>query len=81
MISLTRPSHFEEKGKKAMQEKQRYEALLQEIRKEYLDRDKKETIEGSFRISLDGPSELAVRYRDAEVRVEDEPVRCRRISL
>ena len=73
MISLTRPSHFEEKGKKAMQEKQRYEALLQEIRKEYLDRDKKETIEGSFRISLDGPSELAVRYRDAEVRVEGEP--------
>lgn len=73
MISLTRPSHFEEKGKKAMQEKQRYEALLQEIKKEYLDKDKKETIEGNFHISLDGPSELTVRYRDAEVRVEGEP--------
>ena len=30
--------------------KQRYEALLQEIKKEYLDKDKKETIEGSFQI-------------------------------
>ena len=73
MISLVRPSHFEEKGKQALQEKQRYEALLQEIKKEYLDKDKKETIEGSFQISLDGPSELTVRYRDAEIRVEGEP--------
>ena len=72
MISLTRPSHFEEKGKKAMQEKQRYEALLQEIKKEYLDKDKKETIEGSFQISLERPSELTVRYREAEVHVEGE---------
>ncbi len=73
MISLTRPSHFEEKGKKAMQEKQRYEALLQEIKKEYLGKDKKETIEGSFQISLERPSELTVRYREAEVHVEGEP--------
>ncbi|MGN8800243.1 DUF3656 domain-containing U32 family peptidase [Candidatus Merdisoma sp. HCP28S3_D10] len=73
MISLTRPSHFEEKGKKALKEKQQYEELLQEIKKEYLDKNKKEAIEGSFRISGDAPSKLRVRYGDLEISVEGEP--------
>ena len=38
-----------------------------------MDKDKKETIEGSFQISLERPSELTVRYREAEVHVEGEP--------
>ncbi len=73
MISLTRPSHFEEKGKKAIEEKQRYEALLRELKQKYLDQNKKENIEGSFFISKEAPSRLTVRYRDLEVSVEGEP--------
>ncbi len=73
MISLVNASHFDEKGKKALQEKQHYESLLQEMKKEYLDKDKKEAIEGCFRISLDAPSQFTARYRNVEVCIEGEP--------
>ncbi len=73
MISLTRPSHFEEKGKKALQEKQRYETLLQEMKQSYLDQDKKEGINGSFFISGEEPSKLVIQYQDTEICVMGEP--------
>lgn len=73
LMSLTRPSHFEEKGKKAIQEKQAYEKLLESLKKEYLEQDKKEEIRGSFHISTREPSSLSVSFRGLECSVEGEP--------
>jgi putative protease len=60
MISLSRPNHFEGKGKAAIQEKQAYEALLARLKKDYVEAEKKEKIQGIFRISTKNPTELVV---------------------
>ncbi len=69
LMSLSRSGHFEEKGRQAVREKQEYEALLERIQEEYLKKDKKEKIQGIFRISIDSPTEFTVRYQDTEVCV------------
>jgi len=67
LISLTRPNHFEEKSKKAIQEKQAYEALLAKLKKIYVDTEKKEKIQGNFKASTKSPTELAVSSVGEEV--------------
>jgi len=66
MISLTRPNHFDEKSKKAIQEKQTYEALLAKLKKEFLDKEKKERINGIFRSSTKSNSEFVVWSLDED---------------
>lgn len=72
LMSLSRSGHFEEKGRQAVREKQEYEALLERIHGEYLEKDKKEKIQGNIRISTEFPTEFAVRYQNTEVRVTGE---------
>ena len=69
LMSLTRPGHFAEKDRQAVREKQEYEALLLRLRKEYVEKDRREKIQGSFTISEGFPVELAVKYKETEVRV------------
>lgn len=69
LMSLSRSGHFEAKGSSAVREKQEYEALLERLHKEYLEKDRKEKIQGIFRISEEFPMELVVKYKDTEVRV------------
>ena len=69
LMSLTRPGHFGEKDRQALREKQEYEALLLRLRKEYVEKDRREKIQGSFTISEGFPVELAVKYKETEVRV------------
>ena len=66
LISLTRPNHFEEKGKKAIQEKQAYEALLADLKKAYVNAEKKEKIKGIFRASTKYPTEFVVSWPGEE---------------
>ena len=76
LISLTRPNHFEEKSKKAIQEKQAYEALLARLKKAYVDTEKKENIKGIFRASTKSPTEFMVCSMDEEpvcVTITEEP--------
>lgn len=78
MMSLTRPGHFEgnknkAKGPEELKEKQRYEALLAELKKEYLESEKKEKIKGIFRISTENPTEFLVTCGEVQVKVFGEP--------
>lgn len=73
MISLRQPKHFDEKSPKSIREKQAYEALLAELKQSWLDKDKKEEIQGIFRISAGNPSEFVVSCREATVTAAGEP--------
>lgn len=76
MMSLSRPNHFEEKSKKAIQEKQAYEALLARLKKTYVDTEKKEKIQGMFKTSTKNDSEFVVWSLEEEsvyVTVTGEP--------
>ena len=87
LMSLSRPGHFKgswEKGKdkdkgkrngnrQELLEKQAYEGLLAELKQQYVDREKKEKIKGSFRISAEFPTEFLVTYKEAAVSVSGEP--------
>lgn len=83
LMSLTRPGHFEgssQKGKQGSQknrqelrEKQAYEELLTELRRQYLDTEKKEKIKGSFRISTEFSTEFMVTCRGTDITVLGEP--------
>lgn len=70
MISLVRPNHFEEKSRQAMEEKRRYEALLSELKRTYVDGEKKEKIQGSLRISKEMPNIFQVTYDGVQVEAE-----------
>lgn len=69
LMSLAKPGHFGEKDRRAVREKQEYEALLGQLHKQYLEKDRKEKIQGIFRISEGFPVEFAVKYKDTEVCV------------
>lgn len=83
LMSLTRPGHFEggrEKGahktggnRQELLEKQAYEGLLSELRRQYVDTEKKEKIKGSFRISTEFPTEFLVTYKEITISVSGEP--------
>lgn len=73
LMSLKTPRHFEGKDKKALEKKQAYEALLARLGREYLEKDKKEKIQGIFRISTKFPAQFVVKYKEIEYRVEGEP--------
>ncbi len=72
LMSLSYSGHFDEKSKDASRKKQEYEALLDKLRKEYLEKDKKEKIQGIFRISTKFPMEFVVQYKETQVRVTGE---------
>lgn len=69
LISLSRPNHFEEKGKKAIREKQAYEALLARLKKSYVDTEKKEKVRGSFRTSTKSPTTFVVSFTGEDQKV------------
>ncbi len=73
LLSLSRPNHFEKKGKEALKEKQAYEALLSQLKKQYVDAGKKEKIQGIFKISTKFPTEFVVQCRDEKVHIQGEP--------
>lgn len=84
LMSLTRPGHFtassREKGKQGnkkeqreLKEKQAYESLLTQLKKEYVDTEKKEKIKGIFRISTENPTEFVVIYKGNSISVSGEP--------
>ena len=81
LMSLSRSGHFEAKGSSAVREKQEYEALLERLHKEYLEKDRKEKIQGIFRISEEFPMELVVKYKDTEVCVVGGTAQRRRSDL
>ncbi len=68
MISLVRPNHFEEGSGK-----RRYEELLAQLKKEYVDQEKKEKIQGSLRISKERPNVFQIKWKDIQVEVTGEP--------
>lgn len=72
LISLSRPNHFEKKGKEALAKKQAYEALLADLNKNYVETEKKEKIWGSLFVSPGLPVELTVSCRKALVKVTGE---------
>ena len=72
MMSLSRPGHFEGKGKREIRQKQEYEALLARLHEEYLEKDRKEKIQGIFRISTEFPTEFVVKYKEIEICVQGE---------
>ena len=73
LMSLSRPGHFEGKGRQEMKAKQEYESLLERLHKEYLEKDKKEKIQGIFRISTKFPTEFVVKYKETEICVTGKP--------
>lgn len=73
LMSLSRPGHFEGKGKKELEKKREYEQLLLRLKKEFLEKDKKEKIHGIFRISAKFPAEFMVEYKGCKVCVSGEP--------
>ncbi|NBK92734.1 U32 family peptidase [bacterium 1XD21-13] len=84
LMSLTRPGHFSEngrggsgpanpKGQKELREKRAYEALLDKLKREYVDKEKKEKIKGVFRISTVKPTELVVTWKESRVIVSGAP--------
>ena len=83
LMSLSRPGHFEgraDKGKRRhsgrgqeIREKQSYEALLSRLKQEYVDKEKKEKIKGSFRISTEFPTEFLVSCKGIDIAVAGEP--------
>ncbi len=73
MISLSRPSHFGEKGKSNFLEMQQYEALLSGLREKYLTEEKKEKIHGSLRLSKETNNVFRVEYKGIEAVVTGPP--------
>lgn len=84
LMSLTRPGHFSKNGKgelskgkqterRELLEKQAYEALLDRLKKEYVDMEKKEKIKGVFRISTEISTEFVVTCQENRIRVPGEP--------
>ncbi len=78
LLSLTRPGHFagNRKGKSdsdELREKQSYEALLAKLKKEYVEKEKKEKIKGIFHISTKNPTEFVVSCKGTSVTVIGEP--------
>ncbi|MCI8598758.1 MAG: U32 family peptidase [Lachnospiraceae bacterium] len=74
MISLVRPNHFEKThAKQALLEKQTYDALLNLLKKEYIDTGKKEKIHGIFKVSTKFPTKFVVQCREAKIVVTGEP--------
>lgn len=83
LMSLTRPGHFEEgrergkrtgsKNRQEIREKQTYEALLARLKEDYVDRERKEKIKGSFRISTEFPTEFLVSCKGIEITVSGDP--------
>ena len=78
LISLTRPGHFagdsRKKGKqRELKEKQNYESLLSHLKKDYVDTEKKEKINGVFRISTETSTEFMVTCKGNSITVSGEP--------
>ena len=73
LMSLSRPGHFDGKGKKELEKKREYEQLLLRLKREFLEKDRKENIQGIFRISEKIPSEFVVEYKGCKVCVKGEP--------
>ena len=72
LISLSRPNHFEKKGKKALKEKQAYENLLSQLNETYVNAEKKEKIQGIFKVSTKFPTEFVVQCREEQVKIQGE---------
>lgn len=70
LMSLTRPGHF---AGRELKEKQAYEALLTTLKKEYVEKEKKEKIKGKFHISTEFPTEFVVTCRGKTITVQGEP--------
>lgn len=70
LMSLTRPGHF---AGRELKEKQAYEALLTTLKKEYVEKEKKEKIKGIFHISTEFPTEFVVTCKGKTITVQGEP--------
>lgn len=70
LMSLTRPGHF---AGRELKEKQAYEALLTTLKKEYVEKEKKEKIKGKFHISTEFPTEFVVTCKGKTITVQGEP--------
>ena len=73
LMSLSRPGHFEGKGRQEMKAKQEYESLLERLHKEYLEKDKKEKNSGNFQNFYEIPHEFVVKYKETEICVTGKP--------
>lgn len=73
LMSLSRPGHFGEQKKTALREKQEYEALLIRLHDSYVIGEKKEKVQGIFRVSTKFPTEFVVQCEDEEERILGDP--------
>lgn len=74
LMSLSQTGgHFDRQGKQNIREKQTYDALLVELKKNYVETEKKEKIKGSFRVSTKFPMNLMVESQGIQVEAVGEP--------